>query len=355
MMSRRVLITIAFCFACSVGVVLFLFLISGMARDDKNSFLRVFPPHPVKEGKWITLGSANYYFAGTANKEVYFGHYKNPLRIIQLNTETMDTVRIDLTVPGFFERRFWSPRIKVDSPNFFVTDGAVPVIFKGNINDATGTDLCNDSLYFRDFVPFNDRNYAVRSLSHSPRENMLGRISLDSPHLQFNKNILEKQIDGIFCTDGMLRLNRSTKQLVYLYYYRNEFIVMDTALSVITKGHTIDTVSRARIKTGTIESEHATTLSSPPYFVNLSCAVHGEWLWVHSALRADNESEEAFSNASVIDVYHLSSSRYQFSFYIYHFNGKEMSEFVVLDNKVVVRYGSVVRVFDIEKEYFKDV
>ena len=142
-------------------------------------------------------------------------------------------------------------------------------------------------------------------------------------------DILTKQIDGLFCTDGMLNYDPGTQILVYIYYYRNEFILLDKNLNIIKTGHTIDTTKIARIKVANINSDKSTNLAAPPEFINLRSSISGDWLFIQSPVKAINEQEDEFSNNSVIDIYTISDDKYRFSIYIPDLNHKKISAFQV--------------------------
>lgn len=352
-MKRNIVLLLVGSFVMSIATVVVLFAMSGIKKDQRNSFLRQFPPHPVMEGDTFNIKYNSYYIAGVSSNHIYLANYRVPLRMIVLNMALTDTQHVKLNVKGILDQKFWAPRVQVDSPHYYLTDGAVPVIFKGDVKSWNAEKLQADSTFFRTILPLKSGSFIVKSLSGSKGENILGKLTSSPPYQFFKDNILEKQLDGVFCTDGIMSYNRDHHQLVYLYYYRNQFMVMDTMLNLLHKGNTIDTTSRAKVKVGTIESENSRTLSSPPYFVNKWLNTSGDWLFINSNLLAKNEHQDAFKEANVIDVYNLKTGKYAFSFYIYHFRRtKQMTEFVVTDDKMIVRYGNLIQVFHLKPEYF---
>jgi len=84
------------------------------------------------------------------------------------------------------DQKFWSSRVKVDSPNFYVADGAVPRIYKGNASNWTAERYPYDHEYFLDWVPMGVTLFAINSLDNRTGKRILGRIAPDSPHYQFN-------------------------------------------------------------------------------------------------------------------------------------------------------------------------
>jgi hypothetical protein len=175
----------------------------------------------------------------------------------------------------------------------------------------------------------------------------LGKETSQPPALNLAPHALVKQVDGLFCVDGMLHYNRQLNTLVYVYYYRNQFISMDTMLNVLYRGKTIDTISHARIKVAQMEAGHAITLATPPLTVNTQSCVSGNYLFVNSNLKASNEPQEHFDMASAIDVYDLRNGDYRYSFYIAHVGGKKMRNFGVTGRTLVVLHDQYAYTYDI--------
>lgn len=351
-MKRTITLIIA-CFVFSVATIIVLFALSDQMKDRPNSFLREFPPHPVIDGDTFKLKSHSSYIAGGTRHTVYLGNYAAPLRLLIINSATLDTQYVRLNVRGISTQKFWSATVQIDSPDYYLSDGAVPIIYKGSVKDWKAEKYLSDSIYFQNIVPIHPGAFAIKSLSGSTRENVLGKITAWAPYQHFTEHILQKQLDGVFCTNGMMHFNKALNRLIYLYYYRNQFMVVDTSMNLVYRGNTIDTTSRVKIKVATIESGQSKTLSSPPYFVNRLSATSGDWLFVNSNLLAKNEYINAFEKGDVIDLYNLRTGKYAFSFYLYHLHGKnKMSELRVFEDTMVVRWDNVIRIYQLKPEYF---
>ena len=59
---------------------------------------------------------------------------------------------------------------------------------------------------------------------------------------------------AFFGKDGSLNYSSKLSKLVYTYRYRNQYVVMDTCMSLIHRGFTIDSNSIAKIKLSKIDS-----------------------------------------------------------------------------------------------------
>lgn len=355
-MRKKLILWVFLCFGICLGVIALLVASSKDLQKRPGSFLRVFPPHPIAEIDTLDTKSHSSYIAGGSSSKLYLASHLNPLRLLVIEMPSLDTQNIKLHIAGIFDQKFWSPNILVDSPNFYLYDGTIPVIYQGDIDKWTGQKHMSDSIYFQSIVSMHEGSFAVKSLSGSTGENILGKITEWMPYRFFTDKILQKQIDGVFCTDGMLRYDNIYGRLIYVYYYRNEFMVMDSSLNLIYRAQTIDTTSIAKIKVATIESSQWKTLSSPANFVNKQVDVMGNWLFIQSNLIARNEHPEAFKKGAVIDMYNLVTQRYVFSFYLYNFDGQlKMNEFRVFGDRLIARFDNMLVIYRLKPEYFSEI
>jgi hypothetical protein len=351
-MTKKIGVLILACFILSIGVVVVLAAISKDMRQQPGSFLREFPPHPALEAEVLDLKYNTYYIAGGTEHHIYLSNYTAPLHMLVANLTLTDTQHVTLKVKEIEQQKFWVARVKVDSPYYYLTDGAVPIIYKGNVNDWRAQRYAHDNAYFQDIVPLGNEVFYIRALSNPGRENILGILSNISPHIRMKHGILQKQVDGIFCTDGMMHYNKARNELIYIYRYRNEYTVMDTSLNVLRRLHTIDTTTRAKIEIETIESSGSTTFASPSRSVNRTSSVSNNLLFVNSALLAKNEPQTAHENATVIDVYNLSNGEYQFSFYIYNYGEEKLKQFEVFGGKLFALFDEHIQVWNLDPKYF---
>jgi len=126
---------------------------------------------------------------------------------------------------------------------------------------------------------------------------------------------------------------------LYIYFYRNQFICLDTNLNIIYTGRTIDTNSVAKIKLAEIKSENKKTFFTPPKVINKFNCVAGESIFINSTLNANNEDNSFFRTHSAIDVYSLKTGRYCYSFYLPEIEGKKIQSFRVIDKTLIAIQG----------------
>lgn len=337
----------------AVMLIVVLFESSHRAIHKYNTFMRQFPPHPIAPVDTLDIGYDSYYLAGSTRECLYLGNTTSPLHLLVVSHSLKERQDVTLWSEEIGATKFWALRIKIDSPYFFLADGAVPRTFVGRIDEWVPRRYEYDSAYFVDFEPVSYGTLAIRSVSSATNQFVLGSQSIQVPHVRLATDLLQKQIDGRFCVDGMLHYNKTLDKLIYLYYYRNQFLVYDTGLNLSYRGNTIDTVSRAKIKIASITSTGSITHAAPPLIVNKHSYTGGNFLFVNSALMAKNETLAAFSRNSVIDVYNVLNGQYKFSFYIPTFDGKSMHDFSIVGNRLIVLVDKYMVSYELAAEYFE--
>src|SRR5260221_13847237 len=179
-MDRKITLSILLSFVGSIAIVVLLIELSNDWRQNPGSFLREFPPHPALEADAIELNFSDYYIAGGTENTIYLGNYSAPLHMVVVNTSTMDTSHVRLHVKNIHDQKFWSIDVKVDSPHFYLTDGAVPRIYTRSVECWQAERYPFDSVYFLDFEPITSNSFAIRALGRPIRENTLGKIGTSS-------------------------------------------------------------------------------------------------------------------------------------------------------------------------------
>ena len=315
-------------------IVIGLYELSENKMKYDNGFVRRFPQHSAQEIKQRELNYNSYYFAGIDRGMIYLGNSTSPLLITIIDTTLQfeRSVQIELVEKDL---PFRNPTLRVLESNFYVYEGDVPYVFKGNIRNWKAAKRLHSGFTFSQFEPIDSVHIAVRYINPKTAENIIGTLNLgDTTDVHYNPILLQKQIDGIFDTDGRLQVNRARNEIVYLYRYRNQYIVANPTLKLKEKGKTIDTVSKAKIKIASLKNNSLHKFSEPPLIVNKSSYVADNYLYVHSLLRGKYESDYHWKNTSTIDVYRLTDLSYQYSLSINAVGTKKMKSFIVLQNRL---------------------
>ncbi len=321
----------------SAGVLMFgLFKFSDDVIHYKNKFIRRFPQHTAQEIYQIDLKFNSYYFAGYGDGKLYLGNYTAPLKVLVLDTISRIKKNYQITLAQK-DLPFLGPKIRVLNENFFVFEGTVPYLFKGSIENWNANLRLHSGYFFSHVQPMDSANLAVRYLVPKTGQSALGNVNLkDTTKAKFDTSLLEKQFDGIFDTDGTFLYNVQLKRMVYVYYYRNGYLIVKSDLKLDFRGHTIDTVSKAHIELIKYKNSKMKTFAKPPLTVNRTAATYGKLLYVNSTLPGLYESEKLWKIASIIDVYNLEDHTYRSSFPVYDIGGKKLKSMIVYGNSLFV-------------------
>lgn len=345
-MKRKAIISIACCAFFATALVIVLYAVSEKIVHSPQSFLRTYPSNFAEKSNELDLKYNSYYFAGASSDQIYLGNASSPLHMLITDQEFKDTTHVALKIRNSkIQKLTMYLKLKVEPPYFYLMDGLSPALFRGRIEDGIAEPFMFDSAYFSISTPIGSKSFAIRTKSAKTFENVLGKVTQDTPHVVLNDTLLQKQIDGVFCTDGMLNYNDHLKKLIYTYYYRNEYIVYDTNMVLQYRGHTLDTFRTAQIRLASINSEKSTTLASQPKFVNKKSCVYGKYLFIQSDVMAKNDIPELFESAAIIDAYDLLENKYRFSFYMYKEKGFTPREFHLLNDStlIVLRNSSLIK------------
>jgi hypothetical protein len=339
----------------SVAIVVILFLSSEDIMHHENPFIRRYPQHPVVFSNAVDLKVNSYYFAGSNGGRIYLGNYTNPLHILSMdyNLKNQQVNKISFDPK---EIPFKSVTIKVRGSYFYLSDGSVPAIFRGSIRNWKINKELKGIPYFTLAEPLDSTRVAFRSNNAKDAANVLGIfISGDRPEIKYNRDLLQRQLDGIFDTDGTLLCSEDLSKIVYLYYYRNGFIVADKNGLLNHRGHTIDTVQHAKIKVSTLDNGKQHTMSSPAFVVNSRAAVCKNLLFVHSKVKGQYENNKLWEQSFIIDVYDIRTNAYLMSFPIYQTTSKVLNSMLVTQTHLYALVGNDLVVYEVQQVLKKEI
>ncbi|MBX2956182.1 MAG: hypothetical protein KF846_08495 [Cyclobacteriaceae bacterium] len=319
--------------AFSILFVVGLYAISMTSQKDEYSggFTRKYPQGlSLRLVKSIDLPFNHHYLAGLSKDTIYVGTLEKPADIIAISIASEQLSQRSILLENISGITY-----QIDHPHAFVKDISNHKILLCHLDSLMTPVSILEGVSFSDVIPLSLNEFTVRMLNDQ-MEFTLARVSKQQPIVY--APVLERQIDGKFCTDGMLRYNKKSGRHVYVYYYRNEFICLNVELDLMYKAHTLDTVSKARIAVAQLASTGELTLASPPRIVNKQCYVSEDHIYIHSLIRADNEATHEFNHRSFVDVYGLGNGDYAFSFSIPAYNGKTLKDFAILEGSLIVLY-----------------
>jgi len=311
----------------NAGIVTGLFYSSEYIMKKENNFTRRFIPHPIYATDYLDLKANSFYFAGNNGDTIFLGNREAPLLLAKIAPKSkkadFDTLKIsDYDLP------FKNVVLDVHYPFFSLSDGTVPVIYEGLFPGQYANKADVHQLYFSKLKMTEPHQYIFKATLTYNLESVIGLLNTEHNTVQFHPEILVKQKEGLFDTDGDFQIDTETKSFVYTYYYRNQYITSDLLLNNINKGNTIDTVSMAKIQLKKLATG-VTKMSAPPIEVNEVQALHSNILYNVAKLRGRHESKSLWKDAKIVDVYDYKSKIYKYSFYVYNRKNEKMRSMIV--------------------------
>ncbi|WP_179354368.1 hypothetical protein [Winogradskyella vidalii] len=318
-----------------------------------NAFQRKYIPHALLEDGNFTLESNSFYIAGSHEDIIYLGNHFAPLYLKAINTQSKTTQDIKIEIENY-QLPYKRVRIEVKPPHFFVGDGTVPVLFKGAIADWKARLFSHDKAYFYQYKIMDSASIAILTTSTKTNANTLGilKSKKDSTQLSLHPSILKQQINGTFDTDGLLLWDEQNQSIIYVYYYRNQYIIADKQLSNSTEGKTIDTISKAQIDVAYYPNKAEYKLGKS-IMVNRFASIYGNNLYVSTDRLGKYEEEDILRSASIIDQYDIRDNSYIKSFYFYHQPNKKLKEFKVKNDRVIGLVDNQLWIYKIKSEHLK--
>lgn len=329
-----------------IVVLSYIFLHFGN-ENDKNGFERkLVDVHLKLKGSVILINPFN--FTGKSNQDILLNniHDKSRLFRIDFGLTKIDTIKLNFTnrfdTANVFSRRF---------QHFIFLTNPLGEIIKLNKNVSDFYKIAK--LRFDFFVPTSENTIIARENHAGKSGRQLVKITLSKKPTVTKKYIIPKQVDGFFCNDGFLYYDETKSNLFYMYFYRGEFLCLDTNLNLTYRAKTIDTITKAKIKTSFIPVTlkngtriNKTFQSTPRILTNRYFSTSNGRVYVLSGLKSDNETSSDFQKNHPIDVYSIKNGKYLHSFYIQKYKGQRLNLFEIHGNTIICLFGSSVVSYD---------
>lgn len=336
---RRTAVVSSLIMVISGGGMIALFLSSEFIMKKENHFIRRFPQHPIMEVTRFHLGVNSYYFAGVSGSRIYLGNTSSPLLLTGI-TKDLAKKNVMYINPPTSNLLFTAPRMRVVEPYYYFYDGTTPVIYRGDLNSPKIKIKSYFEAYFNQLIIIDSLIFAVRTVALEPKHFALGEINAyDVPRFSLHDDLLPRNVQSLFETDGALIRDAVTADLVYTYSYQNKFEVIDRAMTGKKQFNTIDKTELSRLRVKTLANGDK-RLQSPPPKVNKKSFVFGGVLFIESNAMGKFESKKSWKEASVIDMYATTKQEYLGSFYVYRRGSSKLTDMMITDDQLYVIMGS---------------
>jgi hypothetical protein len=307
-------------------------ILQALSKNNFSTFLdfpRVLRSDFVEQRHTFDL-THRHYFAGATTQEIFFGNPRDPFDLLVTDSALGAPRHIRLSVVGGENLELTGSRIEIDSPFFYIKAGNLPGIFKGALGQWEAL-LTSDSItFFTQAVPITPNSFVFVPGNNTRKTDNQYRLrkSSGTAQVKLEPEFFDAQADTLSAM-GMLRYSKELDCVVYVYYYRDEYMVMDSELNVLYRTSTIDTVNQGHIK----PMEYIN-----PELVNTNAEIYKGFLFLGSTLVARNESPLLRDSVAVVDVFDIKNNIYLFSFYLPDYEGIRVQSFKIIKDRIVAIY-----------------
>jgi hypothetical protein len=325
-----------------------LFLLTYEGKEKYSSFDVIWLKSGLGDANVVDLGVNSYYFAGSNSTSLYLGNSTTPARLTEVSQSDGIKGRPFMAIDDSVTTR---STFAVASGHWFLYDGFRPRITMAGLGERRAVPTVLQYSYFDMLQPASKTILGFRTLDS--RGEFTLACSSDSG-LVLKPQLIKKQIDGRFCKDGIFLFNKDLNRFCYVYYYRNQFVVTDSFMNHPLFRKTIDSIRTAKLKIAQVnDGDRTASTVVPQLVVNKNAFAHSSFLFIHSGIRARNQSRSDFERHPRIDVYGFVSGNYLGSFSIPLSQGSETRQFMIVGdtlNLLVSRHLVKYNIRDIVSE-----
>ena len=327
---------------CMTGLL----FVSKGNRPGRGDFNRIVPPHSLVYQHDVQLPCKNYYFAGKTAGGFFLALKSKPNELICISRDLNALRTQSLVFPA--KTGLFSPELSITPDStVFVSDGSLPGIWSIRLPDSLLAFNAAAGIHFQKAFPCDMDKILLQQFDTLTKKIVFNPYQLSSGQRLETGYAPEAMGDPVFSVDGTIAIDPSLRKMVFLYFYRNRFDVLNNNGQLLFKGHTIDTVSHPNLQVSSFGTR--AILSSPPVIVNKAFAIDQDRLYIMAGGLAKNDLPGIMRDAAVIDVYRLSTGVYLQSLYAYDFRDQKLSAFIVRGDTLTGIFGNWLAQFSIQR------
>ncbi|SEB10599.1 hypothetical protein SAMN05443550_110189 [Pedobacter hartonius] len=323
-------------------LAVYLLMLNANSGEKNNAFVRKIKDPKLKVLHMFEFPDKTFEFSPGSGSKIKLNRYADKLNLYEIDYGLTKLDTIVIRYPILFNSKAVNIYKDIFQSTVLCTN------LYGDILKSSGTQsevLKLTSFTFDRFKAISPHTIIARGrYPHGKNDNRsITKISItDSVKLE-KEYVLPNLANGIFANEGHLYYDRENARVFYMYYYRGEFLSLDTNLNLLYKSKTIDTVLTAdittKVKTDVKENKRVIMQTKPPKVVNAFITADKNQIYIRSRLKADNDTELKFADNSVIDTYDSTTGKYRNSFYLPRYRGIKVSDFQVKGDTLLAIYG----------------
>ncbi|MFZ4929119.1 MauE/DoxX family redox-associated membrane protein [Chryseobacterium sp. Mn2064] len=319
--------------------VFLLYLQSEKQLRISNNFTRRYIPHAIENEASLDLNYNSFYFAGQDDGNIYLGNTTAPLNItiVRKDLKGFSKFRIPLDTKA---HPFKSLKVMWQSPNYYIYDGTVPIIYRGNLEKTDSLNIVSfDEMYFDQLHATSDNSFLFRSQSSKYKTFIIGDYKNHRMNLHYD--LLGTGNTGYIENDGLLISDLENKSFVYVYYYKNEFVSFNNTLGKHNKFRLISFKKEQSMETVKL-SDGTTKIKNPLQQSVKNAVISDKILFINSNSKAIHDGILQWNKASIIDIYKTDQQYYSGSFLVPDRHGEKLKDMFIDGKYLYILIGNEI-------------
>jgi hypothetical protein len=349
-MKKRIIYIALFMISPTL-LVYALYSFTYQPNKENNSFLRnisykEITPLDTAEGV-VSYG----YICGVTDYHIFIEDPNNPRRLVEADWALKNIHSYTFKLPNS-EKVLSRVTYQVDSPFVHIFAGNEPSIFSATWNDGL---TVRESKYpyplYMRAIALSSKDFVFKGFDTTGTQTVqtFAVWDNDTRTQRHQLNPFGHSKDLGINDDGLMDYDSSTQKIIYVPFYKNGFLVLDTNLSAYTRTKTIDTAIYGRTSGGSYKENGQLmyTNNAPQFIVNSEECINQGKVFINSMLRADNETKSGFASYDAVDVYSILYKKYLYSFHVPKYHKQDLVSFRVYDNRIAVIYPNSIVTYHI--------
>ena len=348
-MNKRFLIRIV---AIITGIVLLLWILFMSARlpnKESNGFKRNWDNDSIILTNYLQIDTPLSSISGVSKEHIYIQTEKlNWILEISKNLLKKDSISLKINVS---ELLTMANSLTVDSPWIFLHANNLKAIIRSKIRSKEVNVIKLHTDIFTKSTQLTKDKIVIRTFDSTQSNQVFQIVDLTNGNVLKEALVIPNQYDAGFSSDGIISYDPIHSKIFYTQFYNNNFFCLDTNLSTVYTANTIDTTSynnslqleKINVAGGTpsLMPSAARKLANKYSFLN------DKYIFIESALKADNDNLNTYQNNSTIDLYELSNGKYVKSILIPHSKNKKALSYSIDGKRMIVLYKNAIAIYRI--------
>jgi hypothetical protein len=319
--------------------VFLMYLQSERELRKNNNFTRRYIPHALEDEVKLNINYNSFYFMGQDSLNIYLGNTTAPLNltIVKKDLSSFSKYRVPLDTKS---HEFKSIKLTWKTPNYYIYDGTVPIVYKGTMENKQSLSIESfRDMYFDQLNVVSEDYFVFRSQGTKFKNFVIG--SFHNDHVNLNYDILGTKRTGYIENDGVLLFDEQKNKSVYLYYYKNKFIVIN---NVNGQNNTLKLISYKKDqKTETVKlPDGSIKVKNPLQQTVKNAFASNNILFVNSNSKAVHDGTMQWNKASIIDLYKINQQYYSGSFLISNRQGEKVKDMLIAGDYLYILIGNEI-------------